>query len=88
VRLALSGQSDLMVTLERQPGEAYRCETGAAPLEGIANAEKTLPEAYITAEGNDVTGAFVDYARPLIGGELPAIGRLARYPVTLCGSLT
>jgi len=82
VRLAVAGQSDVMVTLERQPGEVYRAETGAAPLGRIANAEKLVPATYITAEGNDVTNAFVEYARPLIGGELPAVGRLSRYPVT------
>jgi 6-phosphofructokinase len=82
VRLAVSGKSDVMVTLVRQPGEVYRSETGSAPLSEIANAEKMLPEAYIAAEGNDVTDAFVDYARPLIGGALPPIGRLSRFPVT------
>jgi 6-phosphofructokinase 1 len=81
VRLAVAGQSGVMVTLERQPGAEYRAETGAAPLDRIANAEKLMPDAYIAAEGNDVTEAFLDYARPLIGGELPAIGRLSRYPV-------
>jgi 6-phosphofructokinase 1 len=81
VRLAASGQSGLMVTLEREPGAAYRCTTGSAPLEEIANAEKMLPEAYIAEAGNDVTAAFVEYARPLIGGPLPEIGRLARHPV-------
>ena len=80
--LRCRGKSDVMVTLERQPGEVYRSETGSAPLGEIANAEKLLPDAYISAEGNDVTEAFVDYARPLIGGALPAIGRLSRYPVT------
>ena len=82
VRLALSGKSDVMVTLERQPGAVYRCGTGAAPLSEIANAEKLLPDAYIAAEGNDVTDAFVDYALPLIGGTLPPIGRLSRYLVS------
>jgi 6-phosphofructokinase 1 len=81
VRLALSGQSGMMVTLERQPGEAYRCDMGAAPLDEIANAEKLLPDDYLAPEGNDVTSAFMDYARPLIGGALPPVGRLQRFPV-------
>jgi 6-phosphofructokinase 1 len=82
VRLALAGESGVMTTLVRLPGEGYRCETGSASLDGIANAEKFLPEEYLNAAGNDVTEAFVEYARPLIGGELPAIGRLARHPVS------
>ena len=35
----------------------------------IANKEKTLPENFINARGNDVTNAFINYARPLILGE-------------------
>ena len=65
----------------RVPGAEYACETGAAPLDGIANAEKILPDEYLNAAGNDVTEAFIQYARPLIGGELPPVGRLARHPV-------
>jgi 6-phosphofructokinase 1 len=81
VQLAVSGQSDVMVTLERQEQGGYYCETGAAPLAEIANAEKLLPDAYIAEQGNDVTPAFLEYARPLIGEPLPALGRLARHPV-------
>jgi 6-phosphofructokinase 1 len=82
VRLALAGESGVMATLVRLPGEGYRCEIGAAPLGGVANAEKLLPEEYLNAAGNDVTEAFVEYARPLIGGDLPPVGRLARHPAS------
>lgn len=82
VRLALAGQSDVMVTLERQPGEAYRCDTGTAPLSQVANAEKTLPLSYITAAGDDITPDFIHYARPLIGEPLPPLGRLSMRPVS------
>jgi 6-phosphofructokinase 1 len=81
VKLALAGKSDVMVTLERLPGEAYACDTGSAPLAEIANAEKMLPESYLSPAGNDVTEAFVDYARPLIGEPLAPLGRLERFPV-------
>jgi len=81
VRLAVSGQSDVMVTLQRRVQGDYSCETGAASLAEIANTEKLLPDAYIAEQGNDVTLAFVEYARPLIGEPLPPLGRLARYPV-------
>jgi 6-phosphofructokinase 1 len=33
-----------------------------------------MPDAFISDEGNDVTPAFLDYARPLVG-DLPRIGR-------------
>jgi 6-phosphofructokinase 1 len=81
VRLAVAGQSDVMVNLVRVPGEAYRCDTGTAPLAKVANAEKLLPDEYISSAGNDVTDAFVDYALPLVGGWPARLGRLERYPV-------
>ena len=33
--------------------------------------ERTMPEEFINEEGNGVTGAFLDWCRPLIGEELP-----------------
>jgi 6-phosphofructokinase 1 len=81
VRHATDGYSDVMVTLERRGSGSYYCQTGLAPLSEIANAEKLLPDAYLVAEGNDVTPSFLDYARPLIGEPLPRLGRLAGYPV-------
>jgi 6-phosphofructokinase 1 len=65
-----------MVTLERVSNTPYRCETGLADLQEVANAERPVPDEFITAEGNDVTAAFLDYARPLIGGPLPPYARL------------
>jgi 6-phosphofructokinase 1 len=81
VQLAVSGQSDVMITLERRAQGNYTCETGAAALAEIANAEKLLPDAFIAEQGNDITPAFLEYARPLIGEPLPRLGRLARHPV-------
>ena len=81
VRVALQGESDCMVTLVREPGDGYRCSTGLAPLAKVANALKTLPDEYINPEGNFVTEAFLEYARPLIGGPLPSYARLRQVPV-------
>jgi len=81
VRLALAGKSDVMVTLERERNEPYACVAGIAPLEDVANAERLLPDAYLDANGSDITQAFVRYARPLIGEDLAPLGRLERYPV-------
>jgi 6-phosphofructokinase 1 len=73
---ACEGVSDKMITLERVSQDPYRCETGLAPLEEVANAERPVPDEFISADGNDVTAAFIDYARPLIGGPLPPYARL------------
>jgi len=76
VRQACEGVSDQMITLVRASNDPYRCETGLAPLEAVANAEHPVPDEFISDSGNDITPAFLDYARPLIGGPLPAYARL------------
>lgn len=73
---ALSGENDQMVTLVREPGPDYRCRTGLAPLEAIANQEKKMPDEFINAEGTMVSEAFRAYALPLIGAPLPSHPRL------------
>jgi 6-phosphofructokinase 1 len=81
VSWAVEGHSGVMITLERQPGEFYRCTTGMAPLEKVANAEKLMPDAFINTAGNFVTDEFLAYARPLIGQKLPDYITLQGHPV-------
>lgn len=76
VRQSCEGVSDKMVTLERKPGAEYQCATGLAPLAEVANAEKPVPDEFINEEGNFVTDAFLEYARPLIGPPLASYPRL------------
>jgi 6-phosphofructokinase 1 len=78
VRYALQGISHKMVTLVRQPGPDYACETGLADLEAIANAHRLLPDNFLDAAGTGVTQAFYDYALPLIGEPLPLHIRLKK----------
>jgi 6-phosphofructokinase 1 len=87
VRQAVAGASGYMVTVEREPGETYRCTTGLAPLEEVANVEKLLPDEFINEAGNFVTDAFKSYTRPLLGGPLPDYVTLAghRLPKRLKG---
>jgi len=81
VRYAVNGASDKMVTLLRGGDNPYSCTTGLVDLEAVANAEKLVPAEFINEAGNDVTRAFVEYARPLIGGPLPAYGYLQKVMV-------
>lgn len=76
----LAGESDKMITLLRESGSQgeYRCITGTTPLLNIANSERKMPAHYINQEGNFVTQAFLDYARPLVGGPLPEYFRFGR----------
>ncbi len=78
VRHALDGVTDKMVTLVRESNQPYRCTTGLADLDKVANAEKVMPKEFINEAGNDVTEAFLEYARPLIGGPLPEYGYLQK----------
>ena len=78
VQAAVAGQSGQMVTLVRQSNNPYRITTGLAPLEQVANAVRLVPQDFINERGNGVTEAFVEYARPLIGGNLTAYARLAK----------
>jgi 6-phosphofructokinase 1 len=73
---ALAGETGKMVTLIREPGPVYRSTTGLVELEKVANVERYLPNDFINEEGNFVTEAFIEYARPLIGGDLPPYARL------------
>ena len=70
------GVSDVMVTLEREPGDVYACRTGAAPLEEVAGGVKTLPSSMYDPASSMPTADFAAYAGPLIGGPLPRLERL------------
>jgi 6-phosphofructokinase 1 len=76
VDAALSGRSGLMVTLAPHTADGEGPVTGLTDLHNAANAEKTIPEPWINEAGNDVTEAFVQYARPLIGDALLDYARL------------
>lgn len=62
------------VTLTRLPGVTYQVDYAIAPLSAVARNTRSLPDSYINAEGNNVTGLFLDYARPLVG-PLPVTAR-------------
>lgn len=78
---ALGGEDDKMVTLERVSDGPYECVPGLVPLERVANQQKLLPDEFIDATGNHVTGAFTSYALPLIGGEATTYPRLRGAPI-------
>ena len=76
VTAALDGETDVMVTLVRQPGAGYACTTELAPLSDVAGAVKRMPENYLDPERYMVTEGFVEYATPLIGASLPRMERI------------
>ena len=74
VKTACSGVGNGSIAIKRRPGKAYRATFVRVPLRKVARDTRHMPPSYINRAGNDVTRAFIDYARPLVG-KLPAIGR-------------
>jgi len=70
VKSVVAGKSGFMVGYKRISSNPYQIGYELIELEKVANVENVLPDNYINAEGNDVTDAFVEYCKPLIGGEL------------------
>jgi 6-phosphofructokinase 1 len=83
VKYAVDGKTDYMVNLVREPGKEYKCTTGLIELEKVALGTKKVPDEFINAEGNYVTDAFIEYAKPLIGGDLPKYSRLKKIPAKM-----
>ncbi len=77
VKLAERGNSGVMVSIVRdsKSGEPYKSSFGTISLSDVANAERTMPDNFISRNGMFVTKAFLDYVRPLVG-DLPNYAQL------------
>jgi 6-phosphofructokinase 1 len=71
VPLALGGETDRMLTLQRVSDEPYRCEIGRVPIERIANRQRLLPPEFIATDGSGPSAAYLKWLRPLIGAPIP-----------------
>ena len=69
VKLALDDKTGIMPVLLRTNDQPYQWSIGEGDLKDIANAEKTLPENFISEDGFRITQAGVDYLKPLTIGE-------------------
>ena len=74
VKYSSQGELEGSVAMKRLPGHSYSVDTFLTPLASVAKETKHLDPAYL-AEGNNVTEAFVQYVKPLVG-ELPKVGSL------------
>ena len=75
VAAALDGIPTGSVTIQRKPGKRYAAMFVIQPLEEVAKYTRSMPREFINRAGNDVTQAFIDYARPLVG-KLPTVAHL------------
>ncbi|MEK6718262.1 MAG: 6-phosphofructokinase, partial [candidate division NC10 bacterium] len=74
VQFALWHNLDGSVTIHRTG--FYSVDYRLSPLEEIAAKTRRMPDEFINGEGNDVTGAFIFYVRPLLGSGLGSAQRL------------
>ncbi|MDH5330307.1 MAG: 6-phosphofructokinase [Aquincola sp.] len=69
----------------RRTGD-YAVDLVLQPLEAVAAKTRVMDDAFINAAGNDVTPAFMDYLRPLLGSGLPQAARLRAVSVPKVGT--
>jgi len=69
VELALLEKNAIMPIILRESTHPYRWSIGEAPLEKVANIEKSLPRDFITPDGFGITNKCREYLLPLIQGE-------------------
>ena len=70
VKCAIEGETGKMIGFSRLAGEDYKIDYVAEDVNLICNQEKTVPLEWITGNGSDIGQEFIDYALPLIKGEV------------------
>ncbi len=63
------------IAMQRKAGGGYEIETIFTSIKNVARDTKHLADEYIKG-GNDITQAFIDYAKPIVG-PMPVVGSLA-----------
>jgi 6-phosphofructokinase 1 len=81
VQVAVEGKVPHGSIIIRRTGGAggYGAEYGVTELSNVAQKTRVMPEEFLKG-AHDVSDAFLDYLRPLVG-DLPRIGRLENLPV-------
>ncbi|HVR36597.1 MAG TPA: 6-phosphofructokinase [Methylomirabilota bacterium] len=83
VKAAVDGKSGFMVKLVRLQSAPYKWTTDLQDLRDIANVEHLIPRDWLNEDGLQPNEKFLEYARPLIEGELtlPMENGLPRFAV-------
>ena len=55
------------IGIVRKPGRRYDISYKAMPAEAAAKFTRSVPREFIAKNGHDVTPAFVEYAKPIVG---------------------
>ena len=76
-RFAHEGDKDGTVTIHRNgSGDSYAAEYQLSKLEDVAGKTKVMADDLIDPSGHDISPAFVDYLKPLLGSDMPEPHRL------------
>ena len=73
-QFAIWHDQDGSITIQRTGN--YSVDYRLVALEEIAAKTKTMPDEFLTAQGNDTTTSFFNYGRPLVGSGFPTVHRL------------
>ncbi len=82
VRLSEDGCTSYLMVVQRdhhadRGDKGYRSLEGTLRIDQVPSTPRLLPENYLNEHGTNVTDAFTDWCRPLIGGALPEYTSLA-----------
>lgn len=70
VTTALSGETGVMISFQRTSNAPYQITCTTKDVNIICNEEKVVPANFINEAGDDVTEEFINYAKPLIQGNV------------------
>ncbi|MDO4298636.1 MAG: 6-phosphofructokinase [Lachnospiraceae bacterium] len=69
-KAADEGKTGMMITIDVKERDPYQVGYSIYDIHAIANVERPVPAEWIVNDGTDVGEGYVEYARPLILGEL------------------
>lgn len=73
--IALSGNTDGSIAIKRVTTDPYDVMLERVELSAVARKTRSMPPEFLNASGNNVTPAFIEWLRPMVG-EMPKMGRL------------
>ena len=75
VRFALEGRESGGVYIDRIANDPYESQAGLTELKNVAKVTKDMPAEFVAENGHDVTDAFLEYVKPIVG-EVTRVGVL------------
>ena len=77
-KASVEGRTGVMIGFERIGNNPYEIKIIEIPIEDVMLHERKMPKEFIADSGHGVTRAFMDWCRPLLGGNLLEFSRLNR----------